>query len=191
MTDTDETRFERVSADSVQIDGRTLTVGRLIHAPAEEIFDLLADPHQQIDADGMDMLRGADPDAGPIERVGDVFTMRMHAEKMGGDYEMENHVTKFERDVEIGWMPARPGHEPHGVQWTWQLEPEDDDSTYVTLVYDWDAVTSEKMLAGKFPPFPVEHFTASLQTLADAVEDDDWDDFDEEDEELGDLSDED
>ena len=70
------------------------------------------------------------------------------------------------------------------------LEPEDDDSTYVTLVYDWDAVTSEKMLAGKFPPFPVEHFTASLQTLADAVEDDDWDDFDEEDEELGDLSDE-
>ena len=177
----------------MQIDGRTLTVGRLIHAPAEDIFELLADPHQQIDADGMDMLRGAADDAEPITKVGDVFTMRMHAEVMGGDYEMENHVTKFEEDVEIGWMPARPGKEPHGVQWTWQLEPEDDEATYVTLVYDWDAVTDKRMLGGKFPPFPLEHFTASLEALADAVEDEDWDedDWDDEDEELDGASDDD
>lgn len=181
MANSDGTNFERVSAENVTIEGRTLTVGRLIHAPAEEIFALLADPNQQIDADGMDMVRGPVPGTDPVTKVGDVFTMNMHAEKMGGDYQMENHVTRFEEDRAIAWMPARPGKEPHGVQWTWVLEPESEDSTYVSLVYDWDAVTDEKMLAGKFPPFPVDSYLDSLQALADAVEDDeDWDSEDEE-----------
>ena len=168
--------FERVSAENVTIEGRTLTVGRLIHAPAEDIFALLADPNQQVEADGMDMVRGPVAGTEPVTKVGDVFTMNMYAEKMGGEYQMDNHVTRFEADRAIGWMPARPGSEPHGVQWTWVLEPESDDSTYVSLVYDWDAVTSEKKLAGKFPPFPVDAYLESLHALADAVEDaDDWD----------------
>lgn len=171
MTDANEPGFERVSAENVHLEGRTLTVGRLIHAPAADIFELLADPNQQIDADGMDMVRGAVEGTEPITKVGDVFRMRMFAEVMGGDYEMDNHVTRFEQDVEIGWMPARPEREPHGVQWTWRLEPEDDESTYVSLVYDWDAVTNEKMLAREFPPFPIEAYTASLEALAETVED--------------------
>ena len=176
----DSMDFERVSAENVNLEGRTLTVGRLIHASAGEIFELLADPNQHIDADGMDMVRGA-VDAEPITKIGDVFTMNMFAERMGGDYQMENHVTKFETDRSIAWMPARPGHEPHGVKWTWELESEADDATYVSLVYDWKGVTSEKMLAGKFPPFPVDSFVESLRTLADAVEDnDEWDEWDDE-----------
>lgn len=184
MQDDTDYGFERVSADSVTIEGRTLTVGRLIHAPAADIFELLQDPAQQIDADGMDMLRGPADGTEPIEKVGDVFTMHMHHESQGGDYDMENHVTKFEQDSEIAWMPARPGKDPHGVQWTWTLEPEDDESTYVTLTYDWEQVTSEKMLAGQFPPFPIESFQESLEALADAVEDEDGVEWDEDDEAL-------
>lgn len=180
----DNTEFERVSADSVHIEGRTLTVGRLIHAPAADIFELLADPEQQIDADGTEMIRSADEAAKPITAVGDEFTMNMYAESMGGDYRMINLVTKFEEDRVIAWKPRQEGYDkPLGWQWTWELEPEDDDTTYVTLTYDWEEVTNEKFLEGKFPPFPIEAYTGSLEALADAVEDDDLDDEWEDDEE--------
>lgn len=182
---TEEQYFERVEAESVQIEGTTLTVGRLVHAPAEKIFAVLSDPsqHGELDPKGLNRAPVADAPE-KITGVGQAFTLNMFAESQGGDYRITNNITKFEEDVVIGWKPQSEGFDkPFGHQWTWELEPEDDESTYVTLTYDWDDITNEKFLANsKFPLFPLDSFKASVAALAALVEEDrEEDDFDEDD----------
>ncbi|MDJ1372468.1 SRPBCC family protein [Gulosibacter molinativorax] len=182
----DELQFERVDAESVQLEGTTITVGRLVHAPASKIFAVLSDPAQHVDLDPKGLNRAPDGEAPErITEVGQQFTLNMYAESQGGDYRITNNVTKFEEDVVIGWKPQSEGYDkPFGHQWTWELEPEDEESTYVSLTYDWDDITNEKFLANtKFPIFPIDSFKASVEALAELVEDDyereddgDWDD---------------
>ncbi|MGO1545318.1 MAG: polyketide cyclase [Gulosibacter sp.] len=179
MAENGEPQFERVDAESVQIEGTTLTVGRLVHAPASVIFAILQDPTQHAELDPKEMNRAPQSDSSdPITGVGDEFTLNMYAESQGGDYRITNVVTKFEEEVTIGWQPRTEGYDkPFGHQWTWDLEPEDDESTYVTLTYDWDDITNEKFLATqKFPLFPIDSFKASVAALAELVEDENGDD---------------
>lgn len=171
---TENSHFERAAAESVQLEGTTLTVGRLVHAPAATIFAVLCDPSQHAELDPKGLNRAPQADAPEqITKVGDRFTLNMFSESQGGDYRMTNNVTKFEEDAVIGWKPQSEGYDkPFGHQWTWALEPEDEHSTYVSLTYDWDDITNEKFLAqSKFPLFPLESFTASIAALASLVED--------------------
>lgn len=152
---------------------RVLTVSGRVHAPADEIFALLADPSRHPSTDATGTLRGpVDGDqSARIRSIGDVFAMNMHAEVMGGDYVMENHVTDLQEGRRIAWMPASVGREPHGVRWTWVLDPVSDGETDVTLQYDWELVTDPKFLARReFPTFPPRAFEASFRALAAAVE---------------------
>lgn len=179
----DDQYLERVDADSVLLEGLTLSVGRLVHAPAAEIFSVLRDPSRHAELDPKEMNRA--PQAGSsdlISAVGDEFTLCMYADSEGGDYTMTNIVTRFEEDAVIAWKPQRESRRvPLGQQWTWDLEAEDDDSTYVTLIYDWEDITDEHWLAhNAFPHFPIETFKQSVDALADIVEDeydrdDSWD----------------
>lgn len=170
----DESRFERVDADSVVLEGLTLSVGRLVHAPASEIFAILRDPSRHAELDPKEMNRAPDA-ASPelIEAVGDEFTLNMYADSEGGAYTMKNIVTRYEEDVVIGWKPqSEPRDVPLGQQWTWDLEAEDDESTYVTLIYDWEDIVDEEWLANNtFPHFPIDTFKASIEALAELVED--------------------
>lgn len=188
----DDTRFERVDADSVLLEGRTLSVGRLVHAPAAEIFAVLRDPSRHADLDPKEMNRApVNADLALIEKVGDEFTLNMFAESEGGEYRMKNIVTRYDEDVVISWKPqSEPRDMPLGQQWTWDLEAEDDETTYVTLIYDWEDITDAEWLAhNSFPHFPIDTFKASVDALAELVEDDysaedEWDnadDFDTED----------
>src|SRR5579872_6480332 len=94
---------------------------------------------------GSGMLRGAIAE-GPITRVGDTFTMKMH--RLGDDYLMINYVVEFEQDRRIFWEPA-PGDPsraegddpskvgiPAGYRWGFILTPDGEDATVVTEVFD-------------------------------------------------------
>jgi uncharacterized protein YndB with AHSA1/START domain len=96
---------------------------RVVRAPAERVFDLLARPAQHRLLDGSGTVR--DPYDGP-ERLtlGATFGMDMRA---GAPYRMVNQVVEFEEGRRIAWQP-RPDHRMvdkviGGRIWRWELEP--------------------------------------------------------------------
>jgi uncharacterized protein YndB with AHSA1/START domain len=101
------------------------SVERVIPAPPEKIFDLLADPakHQLIDGSGT--VRDAKE---PPQRLalGSKFGMSM---KMGLPYSMESEVIEFEDNRCIAWQSAPPsgvGRKLGGGRiWRYELEPVD------------------------------------------------------------------
>lgn len=129
-------------------------VSRRIEAPADHIFEILANPQRHVDFDGSRMLRGALLDR-PISKVGDTFTMKMH--RFGDDYLMLNYVVEFEPNRRIFWEPA-PGDTsraegndpakvgiPAGYRWGYILTPDGDHATVVTEVFD-DSTLSKELL---------------------------------------------
>jgi hypothetical protein len=148
---------------------------RRIEAPAARIFEILANPQRHMDFDGSGMLRGAVFDR-PISGVDDAFPMKMHLERLGGDYLMINHVVEFEPDQRIFWEPA-PGEfpldggepiavgEPAGYRWGFILAPDGDDATIVTEVFDYGSASEEIRQAVRQGGEWVEAITNSLERL--------------------------
>ncbi|CAN5625142.1 SRPBCC family protein [soil metagenome] len=109
-----------------------------VSAPADRIFELIADPAQQPRWDGNENLAEA-PAGQRVHGVGDVFTMVI---TQGGV--RENHVVEFDEGRHIAWQPSEPGSPPPGQLWRWELEPLADGRTRVTHTYDWTRLTDEK-----------------------------------------------
>jgi len=111
-----------------------VSVSRRIEAPAEVIFELLADPDRHPDFDGSGMLRtGADNEV--VVGVGDVFVTKMYFTAMG-DYEMYNRVVAFEVNRCIAWEPGNPELARNGSRWRFDLSPDGPTATVVTETYD-------------------------------------------------------
>ncbi|KAA0101981.1 polyketide cyclase [Mycolicibacterium sp. P1-18] len=112
-----------------------------IAAPADRIFELIADPARQPEWDGNDNLAEA-AEGQRVHGVGDVFDMRISQGPM-----RENHVEEFEEGRLIAWRPSEPGARPPGHLWRWELTPVDDGHTRVTHTYDWSQLTDENRMA--------------------------------------------
>ena len=148
---------------------KSITVSRVIDAPAEEIFGVLTLPakHPGLDASGT-VISGTDQ---RIQQVGDVFVMNMNAEMMGGDYKMENHVTGLDPNKLIAWKPCPEGTsvEDNGWEWMYELQPEGSDSTTVTLTYSWEHANPKVEKKVSFPVFDQNVLEESLDKLAASV----------------------
>ena len=157
----------------------TLTV----NAPAQAVFDVLADPTTHAAIDGTGWVR--EPvDSKRLTATGQIFRVGMyHENHPNKDYEMANRVEVFDRPRAIAWQPgAQPRHIPGrqgsaddplevgGWMWRYDLEPVGDDRTEVTLTYDWSAVSPEKREAIGFPPFEPQHLDNSLKHLGALAE---------------------
>ena len=117
-----------------------VSVERVIAAPAEKIFALLADPARHHDIDGSGTVRDARSDPARLE-VGAEFGMSMHA---GIKYSTVNVVIEFEDDKRIAWQTRPAGNIQGrffgGRIWRYELEPTDGG----TLVREsWD-ISQEK-----------------------------------------------
>ncbi len=143
-----------------------IQVSRLVEAPVERVFALLADPDRHPDLDGSVMLRASRTHT-VITEVGDVLIMDLHSEDHG-EYQNQSVVTTYVRDRALGWSPGPVDGDPVGDTFTFTLEPDGDDQTLVTLTYDWSAVTDEQLLA-MMPRVSREDLTRSLDRLADAT----------------------
>ena len=148
-----------------------IVVTRTIDAPTKDLFNILTLPARHAEFDGSGMVR-ADEKSQRLQHVGDVFVMNMHAEAMGGDYQMHNHVTALAENKMVGWQPAqsKSPNEPEGWEWLYELNSVDSGSTEVTLTYDWSKVTDAKLLP-LFPLVSEEQLEQSLNQLAAAVAD--------------------
>lgn len=146
-----------------------ITVERVIDHSAAEIFEILSNPENHARLDVTGLVRG-DYKSDRIQQVGDVFTMDMYAEAMGGEYRTENHVTGFAADKLLAWKTAPAGTEPPGWEWVWELEPQGPDATLVRHTYDWSGVTDKKTLEKvKFPLVSEKQLADALSNLAAAV----------------------
>jgi len=134
-----------------------------IAAPADKIFELIADPSLQPRWDGNDNLAEAPTDQ-RVRAVGDVFTMTI---TMGSI--RENHVVEFEEGRLIAWRPSEPGKEPPGHLWRWELEPLDDSCTLVTHTYDWSRLTDEMRLP-RARATTADKLQLSMERLAELAE---------------------
>ena len=98
------------------------TVERVITAPPEAIFDLLADPSRHRDIDGSGSVH--DPKGTPQRvKLGDQFGMAM---KRGVPYSTTNTVVEFEDNRRIAWKTCSPnfvGKVLGGPIWRYELEP--------------------------------------------------------------------
>ena len=100
-----------------------VTVERVIAAPPDAIFDLLADPRRHRDIDGSGSVR--DARGAPPERLqlGSRFGMSM---KVGLPYSMVSTVVEFEDNRLIAWQTRGPtplGRYVAGRIWRYELEP--------------------------------------------------------------------
>ncbi|MGZ4681291.1 MAG: SRPBCC family protein [Acidimicrobiales bacterium] len=101
-----------------------VTVERVIPAPAEAIFDLLADPSRHREIDGSGTVRDAKAGSQRLE-LGDTFGMSM---KMGLPYSMVSTVIEFDENRRIAWQTTGPtaiGKHVGGRIWRYELEPVD------------------------------------------------------------------
>lgn len=150
-------------------DEKSITVERTIDAPAAEIFDVLTNPERHTELDGSGFVR-SDDKAQRIQAVGDVFTMNMSGDHMGGDYKTDNHVNGYEKDKLVAWKTAPAGTEPPGWEWVWELTPEGPDRTVVRHTYDWSAVSDPELLKKvSFPLVTRDQLEGTLGKLAEAV----------------------
>lgn len=132
----------------------------VIDAPADVVFEQIADPANQPAWDGNDNLARAEPGQ-RVRAVGDVFTVTL-TRGMG---DRENHVVAFEEGRLIAWRPCEPGKPPPGHLWRWELRPLEDGRTEVTHTYDWTRLTDERRL-GRARRTTAERLQASIDGLA-------------------------
>ena len=150
-------------------DDKKITVQRTIDAPAKDIFEVLTLPSRHAELDGSGFVR-SDSKTDRITATGQVFTMNMHGDHMGGDYQTDNHVTGYLDNKLVAWQTAPAGTEPKGWEWLYQLTPEGPNSTQVQLTYDWSKVTDKELLKKvSFPLIQEDALEDTLSRLASAV----------------------
>ena len=140
----------------------SVSAERVIHAPPERIFDVLADPAQHAAIDGSGSVRA--PRAGTPARLtlGSKFAMDM---RIGLPYRMTNEVVQFEEGRRIAWQ-----HLAHDV-WCYELEPVDG-GTRVRESFDWSHGRGQWLLrVTKTPDKNHRSMEQTLERLARLVED--------------------
>ena len=142
---------------------KVTSASRDVAAPAETIFELIADPAQQPQWDANDNLAEAQPGQ-RVRAVGDVFAMLLTLGMI-----RDNHVVEFDEGRLIAWRPAEPGGTPPGHLWRWELEPVDASRTRVTHTYDWSRLTDEKRLP-RARATTADRLQASMDRLAAIAE---------------------
>lgn len=146
---------------------RRASASREIAAPAAAVFELIADPARQPEWDGNDNLAESRPGQ-RVHAVGDVFVMTL---TKGED--RENHIVEFEEGRLIAWQPSKPGEQPFGQLWRWEVEELDGGEgtgrCRVTHTYEWDQLTDPKRIQ-KAMRTGSEQLGASIERLKELAE---------------------
>jgi uncharacterized protein YndB with AHSA1/START domain len=137
------------------------TVERVIPAPADKIFELLADPRRHPEIDGSGTVRKAKESPERLA-LGSKFGMSM---KLGIPYSMVSEVIEFEDGRRIAWQtrpPSSIGARLGGGRiWRYELEPVADGTR---VRESWDI--SEEKVKAIVRPARKKTRVAMEQTLA-------------------------
>lgn len=132
---------------------RSVSVSRLIEAPADVIFAVIANPARHAEIDGSGTVRGS-KEASPDQlTMGSKFGMKM---KFGVPYDMRSTVVEFEENALIAW--AHFGKH----RWRYELEAVDG-GTMVTETFDWSTSRMPKVI--EVMGYPKKHVPSMQKTL--------------------------
>lgn len=140
---------------------RSVSVTRLIKAPAETIFAVIDNPAKHPAFDGSGTVKAARVTDRHV-KLGDRFGMDM---KLGIPYRMTSKVVEYEANRLLAW--AHFG----GHRWRYRLEPVDEANTMVTETFDWSTSRSPWFIerAG-YPKRHPPNMARTLDRLATLVE---------------------
>jgi len=136
---------------------RIVSRSTIVPAPAQMIFDLLADPRRHGEIDGSGSIQSAQLDAPERLSLNATFGMKM---KIGFSYKITNTVVEFEENKTIAWRHFG------GHIWRYILEPADG-GTKVTEQFDWN--TSKSPLILKLRKSPQDNAKSIEKTLENLV----------------------
>src|SRR5438067_2969393 len=144
----------------------TMSVVTTINAPAQTVFDVLADPSTHEAIDGTGWVRQPLDDK-HLTETGQVFRMAMyHENHPDKDYEMANRVEVFDPPHAIAWQPGQGPDDANlefgGWFWRYDLEPAGPSQTEVTLTYDCSRVPPHTREHLGFPPVDREQLDNAL-----------------------------
>ncbi len=147
-----------------------VTVQRLIPAPAEAIFDLLADPGRHHEIDGSGTIVGARSAGERRLALGDSFGMDMD---WGVNYATKNVVVEFEENRRIAWQtlaPKRLSYVLTGRIWRYELEPVEG-GTIVRETWDTrqEALPSRYVVRATLTDLTRRNMEKTLQRIQDVV----------------------
>ena len=146
-----------------------VTVERVIAAPAEHIFDLVADASKHPLIDGSGTVRDVQ-DAPQRLRKGAEFGMSMRA---GIPYSMVSKVIEYDDNRRIAWQsrPKGPmGMVVGGRIWRYELEPADGGTR---VRESWDITRDRQRLMlrmGGLPGRTKRNMEKTLERIAELVE---------------------
>ena len=146
-----------------------VSVERVIPAPPEAIFELVADASKHHLIDGSGTVKGARQSGSQRLRLGDVFGMSM---KMGFPYATKNTVVELEENRRIAWQTGLSGPLGRligGRTWRYELEPVEGGTR---VRESWDLSTDHMGSLLKRTPLvrqTKENMERTLERIADVV----------------------
>jgi uncharacterized protein YndB with AHSA1/START domain len=153
------------------MDGNTVSVERVIKAPADKIFGLLADAGKHASFDGSESVNHASQKSVPLS-MGAKFGMAMRGRKetLFIPYRTTNTVIEYEPDRRIAWKTTALGGVIGGRIWRYELSPADG-GTLVRETWDVSEDKQKPMItSGSMPKQTEKGMRASLERIAKLLE---------------------
>ena len=153
------------------MDGNTVSVERVIRAPAGKIFALLADAGNHASFDGSDSVNHAAQASVPLS-MGAKFGMatRGRKETLFIPYRTTNTVIEYEPDRRIAWKTTFLGGRVGGRIWRYELSPAEG-GTLVRETWDVSRDKQKRMItSGSMPQQTEQGMRATLERIARLLE---------------------
>jgi uncharacterized protein YndB with AHSA1/START domain len=153
------------------MDGNTVSVERVIKAPAGKIFALLADAGNHASIDGSESVNHASKKAVPLS-MGSKFSMAMRGRKetLFLPYRTTNTVIEYEPDRRIAWQTTAFGGLLGGRIWRYELSPAEG-GTRVRETWDVSQDKQKWMItSGSMPSLTEQGIRATLERIAKLLE---------------------
>jgi uncharacterized protein YndB with AHSA1/START domain len=153
------------------MEGNTVSVERVIKAPAGKIFGLLADAGNHASFDGSESVNHASKKSVPLS-MGSKFGMAMRGRKetLFLPYRTTNTVIEYEPDRRIAWKTTALGGLLGGRIWRYELSPAEG-GTRVRETWDVSQDKQKAMITnGSMPSLTERGIRASLERIAKLLE---------------------
>ncbi len=156
------------------MDGNTASVERVIKAPPNTIFALLADAGKHASYDGSESVDHATQNSVPLT-MGSKFGMAMRGRKetLFIPYRTTNTVIEYEPDQRIAWQTTAIGGLVGGRIWRYELSPAPEGAAGTRVRETWD-VSQEKNkrmgISGSMPQRTEQGMAATLDRIATLLE---------------------